>query len=707
MGRERSGLGEGPTARAILFSDLRDLVPLATGGGASVFRCSMLDAAGSPQQVVARKARITSLDALERFEAELRLRLDKELLGRPHEGLLPLLAYCDTAPNYVLVSPYLPGGSLFDVLHKKGARFGFRRVLELAIQLASAVHHLHEHGLLHRDLKTANVLLDEHLQHAVLCDFDLMVERKQLVGGSSTGNGADASMSADNRMETTQYVGRADRQGPSAGRLKQMVGTLVYLAPEVLRGQVHDFAADIYSLGIVLNELASACVPYVDRQLPEPELHTVLETRFNQLQLRSAIVADGLRPVLAAHVPLQFSQLVELCWHRDASERPSAHNVLSELRELAARGDMYLADFSAAAGGEVDSVVPSSSVAHGRGALFARAIDERARLEMKRKLLAEQPYSDDRIPAHWKSEWKPDSGQLVSSLWAGQAATCGKRGEDRMEDRSLICCIEDKVRMFCVFDGHGGFEAAEFAALMMPAAYVCSAEHEGIDPESALVHAFERVDLALRCAHSPRTASGSTALSVVVMPSPSPAPECRTGERWLSLYFANAGDCRAVLALDSEEYRLLTRDHVAADQTEHDLVEARGGFFADNGRVNGKLVVTRALGDYEVKPAVSCTPEISVLHLVQESDSSVGDQLYVVDDSDSGSKKVAQFLILATDGIWDVMNEADAVRLVRSTARDPDMASKRLMMEALARGSSDNISVVVVFLSKQDRIVRL
>ncbi len=57
------------------------------------------------------------------------------------------------------------------------------------------------------------------------------------------------------------------------------------------------------------------------------------------------------------------------------------------------------------------------------------------------------------------------------------------------------------------------------------------------------------------------------------------------------------------------------------------------------------------------------------------------------------------FLILASDGLWDVMSVQEAVGLVYDTVKDPTLAGKRLVCEALMRGSADNVTAVVVFLT--------
>ncbi len=116
------------------------------------------------------------------------------------------------------------------------------------------------------------------------------------------------------------------------------------------------------------------------------------------------------------------------------------------------------------------------------------------------------------------------------------------------------------------------------------------------------------------------------------------------------LTVANAGDCRAVLCRGGAAVELST-DHKPTLEAERARIAAAGGFVAD-GRVNGSLALSRALGDHQFKAnpalppsqqAVTCVPEVRFLDLRP------GDE----------------FLLLACDGIWDVMSSQAAVDFVR------------------------------------------
>ena len=129
-----------------------------------------------------------------------------------------------------IVLEYLPG-SLHDLLHKPSSTgkhaklrpLSERVQVQIGREIATGVAYLHSKQLIHRDIKAANVLLDEHM-HVKLADF-----------GISTGFGPDHT------AET---------------------GTYRYMAPEVIRHQQYDHKCDVYSYGVLLWEVLHRQVPF-------------------------------------------------------------------------------------------------------------------------------------------------------------------------------------------------------------------------------------------------------------------------------------------------------------------------------------------------------------------------------------------------------------------------------------------------------------
>lgn len=148
---------------------------------------------------------------------------------------------------------------------------------------------------------------------------------------------------------------------------------------------------------------------------------------------------------------------------------------------------------------------------------------------------------------------------------------------------------------------------------------------------------------------------------------------------------ANCGDSRAIVS-SGGELKLVTRDHKPYNDEEKRRIEKAGGSVMMQ-RVNGSLAVSRALGDYEYKATenmpsieqqVSPLPEIFVLERDEDRD---------------------EFLVLACDGIWDVMSNQEVLDFVHKELQireDRGQICDNLIEECFQRGSRDNMSVVLV-----------
>jgi len=216
---------------------------------------------------------------------------------------------------------------------------------------------------------------------------------------------------------------------------------------------------------------------------------------------------------------------------------------------------------------------------------------------------------------------------------------------------------------FAIYDGHGGRGAVEFTAKHL---------HKNLELELAKTPTPEPLD-AIRTAYldtdkqlgeSQVQFSGTTSVSALIRVDGS--------DRYL--YTANAGDARAVLARSGGKALRLTYDHKGSDESETKRIVDAGGFVALN-RVNGVLAVTRSLGDHLMKDYVIADPYMKSTKLEP------GDT----------------HLVLACDGLWDVASDQEVVDLIVGES-DAQKASEKLLVHALKNGSTDNISVMTIFL---------
>lgn len=160
-----------------------------------------------------------------------RFRREADVIAKlEHVNIMPIYEYGEQDGLAYLVMPHLTGGSLRDVLARRGV-LPLEEVVKYIDQAASALDYAHAQGVIHRDLKPANFLLHAD-GRLVLADFGIarMMEERS-PGATLTKTGS-------------------------------MLGTPEYMAPEMARGQTVDYRADIYELGIVLFEMLSGHVPF-------------------------------------------------------------------------------------------------------------------------------------------------------------------------------------------------------------------------------------------------------------------------------------------------------------------------------------------------------------------------------------------------------------------------------------------------------------
>lgn len=243
----------------------------------------------------------------------------------------------------------------------------------------------------------------------------------------------------------------------------------------------------------------------------------------------------------------------------------------------------------------------------------------------------------------------------------GYASSPGKRSsmEDFYETR--IDGVDGEiVGLFGVFDGHGGIQAAEYVKKNLFSNLISHPKFIS-DTKSAISDAYNHTDSEfLKTDRNQPRDAGSTASTAILV-----------GDR---LLVANVGDSRAVICRGGEAIAV-SRDHKPDQTDERQRIEDAGGFvmWAGTWRVGGVLAVSRAFGDKLLKQYVVADPEIKE----EKVDSSL------------------EFLILASDGLWDVVSNDEAVSMVKPI-EDPEEAARLLLQEAYQRGSADNITCVVV-----------
>jgi serine/threonine protein kinase/tetratricopeptide (TPR) repeat protein len=244
----------------------------------------------------------SSPDRLARFEREART-----VAGLNHPNIVTLFTIEDADGVRFLTMELVDGQTLSTLITPGG--LPLPKLLELAIPLTDALVAAHEKGVIHRDLKPGNVMVTRDGRVKVL-DFGLA---KVAAGESSA---------ADPIVSTTVDL--------TASGERAMVGTVPYMSPEQLRGEAVDARSDLFSLGIILYELATGQRPF---------------TGGTSVEISSAILRDTPSPLsrIRPELPADLERIVSRCLEKSPRERAqSAIEVSNELRRpwsLLERGD--------------------------------------------------------------------------------------------------------------------------------------------------------------------------------------------------------------------------------------------------------------------------------------------------------------------------------------------------------------------------------
>ncbi|KAE8665687.1 Chalcone and stilbene synthase family protein [Hibiscus syriacus] len=223
-----------------------------------------------------------------------------------HRNLVTLLGYCQENNQQFLVYEYIPNGSvsihLYGVGQVSAQKIEFKHRLSIALGAAKGLAHLHSLSprLVHKDFKTANVLVDENFIAKV----------------------ADAGL--------RNFLGRMDVAGPSS----QVTADEIFLAPEVREFRRFSEKSDAYSFGVFLLELVSG------REASEPSSSNSKENLVELVQNSqdysniSSIIDQRLGSRFTAEAMEEFIKLTVRCLEPSSERRPAMSHVVTELDRI-------------------------------------------------------------------------------------------------------------------------------------------------------------------------------------------------------------------------------------------------------------------------------------------------------------------------------------------------------------------------------------
>ena len=262
---------------------------LGAGGMGEVYAAEDLTLGRTVAIKVLPQAAAAGAIDLDRFEREA-----KAVAALNHPGIVTLYSFEKAGDSRFITMELVEGTPLSQRIPPSG--MPFEELLRLGAELADAIAAAHDRGIVHRDLKPANVLIN-NAGHVKVLDFGLAKLR-------------EPEGLADDQL-TRQLTGE--------GRI---VGTVAYMSPEQAEGRAVDQRTDIFSLGVLLYEMATGQKPFQGD---------------TSLSVLSAVLKEQPKPAteLNPGLPSAFTRILKTCLRKDPDRRfQSAKDVRNELETL-------------------------------------------------------------------------------------------------------------------------------------------------------------------------------------------------------------------------------------------------------------------------------------------------------------------------------------------------------------------------------------
>ncbi|EEC81037.1 hypothetical protein OsI_23822 [Oryza sativa Indica Group] len=233
--------------------------------------------------VAVKMVRIPERDEARRAVLEDQFNSEVAFLSRLyHPNIVQFIAACKKPPVYCIITEYMSQGTLRMYLNKKDPySLSSETILKLALDISRGMEYLHAQGVIHRDLKSQNLLLNDEMRVKV-ADF-----------GTSC-------------LETACQATKGNK------------GTYRWMAPEMTKEKPYTRKVDVYSFGIVLWELTTCLLPFQG---------------MTPVQAAYAASEKNLRPPLSTSCSPVLNNLIKRCWSANPARRPEFSYIVSVLEK--------------------------------------------------------------------------------------------------------------------------------------------------------------------------------------------------------------------------------------------------------------------------------------------------------------------------------------------------------------------------------------
>jgi serine/threonine protein phosphatase PrpC len=257
----------------------------------------------------------------------------------------------------------------------------------------------------------------------------------------------------------------------------------------------------------------------------------------------------------------------------------------------------------------------------------------------------------------------------------------GKRDQNEDNHNSITNIKNENkeianINFFSIYDGHGGKFVSNFLSKNLPTFFTNKKVKYPLS-KKYVTDVYSTFNNIFETKYNKETMhTGSTCLIVI---------QFKVNNKYY-LNVLNSGDCRAIICRNNIEF-CLTKDHKPNSPEESTRIKNLGGQIIFDGydwRI-GDLSVSRAFGDLDAKPYVTSMPDLFT---------------YKISSND-------KFIVMGCDGLWDVYTNQDVINFVLDECYDiqnnvnlnkKNNVAKKLAQSAISKGSTDNISVIIIFL---------